>query len=359
MRTTAREPRSVVHDGDRAVAGIQAIHDIFDAGASVDEPAAWARLQARRHRRRRVWPLVLLGATAGAGAIAAAVGLRAGDSRLVTAPASIPMTASHVSSPVVEQIPAPQPLAAGSSQLPGKQRVHVRDGTRAAWFASSPSAGHLALESGALEIDAPAPVEVRVGSLRVGGSAARFKVAARPGRIDVAVDKGEVAVWSSTRRIAVVLAGEHWRWPSETPDDGEPSARPPASGATKRAAHAAASAAAPLRPVTDVSPAPVSEARDCLRLARDGVTDAAIVCFEGQAAQPGLAGEIALLELARIRRDVNGDFAAAERLLAEHERRFPHGALAAEARTFRAELLQHRDVERRGEATRKRGGLTP
>jgi hypothetical protein len=56
---------------------------------------------------------------------------------------------------------------------------------------------------------------------------------------------------------------------------------------------------------------------------------------------------------------VNGDFAAAERLLAEHERRFPHGALAAEARTFRAELLQHHDVERRGEATRKRGRLTP
>ena len=149
----------------------------------------------------------------------------------------------------------------------------------------------------------------------------------------------------------------------------------------------------------------MSEARDCLRLARDGVTDAAIVCFEGQTAQPGLAGEIALLELARIRRDVKGDVAGAERLLAEHRRRFPHGALAAEARTIRVELLlrlgrpaealaeaerlagveasfwravcldslgrrnearrgydeylQHGDVERRGEATRKRGKLAP
>jgi len=357
MRVTAREPRSVVHDGERAVAGIQAIHDIFDAAGSGDEAAAWARLQARRHRRRRVWPLVLLGATAGAGAIAAVVVLRAGDTRVVAEPAST--ASSRVSSPVVEEMPAPQPLAAGSSLLPGKQRVHVRDGTRAAWFASSPSAGHLALESGALEIDALASVEVRVGSLRVNGSAGRFKVVARPGRIDLAVDKGEVVVWSSTRRIAVVLAGEHWRWPAGTPDDPEPPARTPTSAATKRAAHGTASPAAPLRRVTDVSPVPVSETRDCLRLARDGVTDAAIVCFEGQAAQPGLAGEIALLELARIRRDVNGDFAAAERLLAEHERRFPHGALAAEARTFRAELLQHHDVERRGEATRKRGRLTP
>ena len=104
----------------------------------------------------------------------------------------------------------------------------------------------------------------------------------------------------------------------------------------------------------------MSEARDCLRLARDGVTDAAIVCFEGQATQSGLAAEIALLELARIRRDVKGDPAAAERLIAEHRRRFPNGALAAEARAFRVERPQHGgDVERRDEATRKRGKLAP
>ncbi len=364
MTAMAREPRSVVHDGDLAVAGIQAIHEVFEAVAPGDESAAWARLQPRRHRRRRVWPLFLLlsSATAGAGAIAAAVVFRAGDGGGVPAPASIATApvASPVASPVVEQLPAPQALAAGSSLLPGRQRVHVRDGTRAAWFAMSPSAGHLVLESGTLEVDAPAPVEVRVGSLRVDGSAGRFKVATRPGRIDLAVDKGEVAVWSSTRRLAVVVAGEHWRWPPPgTTDDREPPARAAASGATRRA-RGVASPAAPLRePTTDVSPAPESEARDCLRLARDGVTDAAIVCFERQAVQTGLAGEIALLELARINRDVKGDLAAAERLLAEHRRRFPHGALAAEARTFRLELLQHGDAERRGEATRKRGKLAP
>ena len=258
---------------------------------------------------------------------------------------------------MVEQLPAPQALAAGNSLLPGKQRVHVRDGTRAVWFAISPSAGHLVLESGTVEIDAPASVEVRVGSLRVDGSAGRFKVATRPGRIDLAVDKGEVAVWSSTRRMAVVVAGEHWRWPSRATDDPEPPREP------RRPARRNARTASPRRlrrfANRDVSPAPVNEARDCLRLARDGVTDAAIVCFERQAAQTGLAGEIALLELARIRRDVKGDIAAAERLMAEHRRRFPNGALAAEARAFRMELLQHGDVERRGEATRKREKLAP
>jgi hypothetical protein len=310
-----------------------------------------------------VWPLLLLlsGATAGACAIAAALVLGAGAGRMPPEPAStaIPPRVPAVASPVVEQLPAPRALAAGSSLLPGRQRVLVRDGTRASWFASSATAGHLVLDSGTLEVDAPAPVEVRVGSLRVDGSVGRFKVATRPGRIDLAVDRGEVAVWSSTRRIAVVVAGEHWRWPPPgTPDDRDPPARAATPSATKRAHHAGLPAAL-VREPTDVSPAPVSEARDCLRLARDGVTDAAIVCFEGQTAQTGLTGEIALLELARIRRDVKGDVAAAERLLVEHQRRFPHGALAAEARAFRVELLQHGDVERRGEATRKRGKLVP
>jgi hypothetical protein len=398
MRATAREPRSVVHDGDRAVAAIRAMHEMFDATAG-DEAVAWARLQARRHRRRRVWPLLLLGATAGAGAIAVVLALRADHAS--PPPPSASIDTARVLSPVVEQLPAPEVLAAGSSLLPGSRRVHLRDGARAVWLESSPGAGHLVLESGTLEVDAPAPVEVHVGSLRVDGSAGRFKVSTRPGRIDLAVDKGQVAVWSPARRLAVVVAGERWRWPPETADDPEPAPRPSATSAAKRG-HGVGSPAVAPREEPD-APVPASEERDCLRLARDGVTDAAIVCFERQTAQPGLTGELAFLELARIRRDVKGDVAGAERLLAEHRRRFPHGALAAEARTIRVELLlrlgraaealaeaerltdveaifwravcldslgrrdearrgydeylRHGDIERRGEATRKLGKL--
>ncbi len=45
------------------------------------------------------------------------------------------------------------------------------------------------------------------------------------------------------------------------------------------------------------------------------------------------------MELARIRRDVKGDLAGAERALAEHRRRFPRGALSSEAAGARVELL--------------------
>ena len=74
-------------------------------------------------------------------------------------------------------------------------------------------------------------------------------------------------------------------------------------------------------------------------LVEEGAIDEAIGCFTGEATQPGLVGELALMELARIRRDVKGDLAGAEAALAEHRRRFPHGSLADEAAGARIELL--------------------
>ena len=87
------------------------------------------------------------------------------------------------------------------------------------------------------------------------------------------------------------------------------------------------------------------------------MTGDAIACLESQSAEPGLTGEIALLELARIRRDVKGDLAGAERLLADHERRFPQSALATEARSGRIELLLRlgRPAEALAEAQRLGG----
>jgi hypothetical protein len=66
---------------------------------------------------------------------------------------------------------------------------------------------------------------------------------------------------------------------------------------------------------------------------------------------------VALLELARIRRDVKDDPAGAERLLADHERRFPHSGLAADARAARVELLLRlgRPAEALAEAQRLGG----
>ena len=80
--------------------------------------------------------------------------------------------------------------------------------------------------------------------------------------------------------------------------------------------------------------------KDCLALAGRGETTAAVACLEAQAASPGLSGELAFLELARIRRDVQGDLAGAERTLAAYRDRFPQGTLRAEAALARRELQQ-------------------
>src|SRR6185436_14527639 len=97
---------------------------------------------------------------------------------------------------------------------------------------------------------------------------------------------------------------------------------------------------------------------DCARLTRQGAIDAALACFARESAQPGLVGELALIELARIRRDVKGDLPGAEQALAEHRRRFPRGALANEAAGSRIELLLRlgRAAEALAEAERLNGG---
>jgi hypothetical protein len=201
-------------------------------------------------------------------------------------------------------------------------------GGRARYFAATKASPYLVLERGSVEIEDRAgprpdarasddPLEVRVAGWKLRGRG-RFEVAAHGRRVDVAVEEGDVIVWSPVRIAARVVAGERWT-----------------SGPTITTFRADAMPAAP----PDAPP----DARDCLRLARDGMTETALACLESQSTDPGLTGELALLELARVRRDVKGDLAGAERLLAEHEKRFPHSGLAAEARTGRIELLLRLD----------------
>ena len=93
-----------------------------------------------------------------------------------------------------------------------------------------------------------------------------------------------------------------------------------------------------------------------------GATDRAIACFQEQAASGGLTAEVALLEIARLRRDVSGDLGGAERALDEYRRRFPRGTLSAEAGIARVELLlrlgrAERGAGRGARAARGRGRL--
>jgi hypothetical protein len=352
-RRAGAEPSLLVGTDDRAARAVRALDEAF-APAPADELRAWARLAPRldgRPRRARRW---LQGA--GVLAVASAVGASAlvlwqgrtvvdrpaepgAAARVMVANPPSSMGAPSVGaaaiapSPAADVAPGERPeataIATGVSVLSSGARAHLSRGGRATYF-SAASRGYLLLEAGTLELDSRAvarraadrALEVRVAGFQVQGGG-RFKITTHGHRVNVAVEQGEVAVWSSVRMVARVVAGERW------------------------------SSAPALAAPSDAG----DDSRDCLRLARDGVTGDAIACLESQSADPGLTGEIALLELARIRRDVKGDLAGAERLLADHERRFPQSGLAIEARSGRIELLLRlgRPAEALAEAQRLGG----
>ncbi len=190
---------------------------------------------------------------------------------------------------------------------------------------------------------APSRVEVQVASYRLEPDSGRFSVSARGEKVDVVVRRGKLAVWSSRRLLATVVAGQRWtnlslRGSARAPSaGGDANAGAEAAGVAAGAV-AASSDAPSLEPGAENRPG-TADGPDCTRLTRAGDIDGALACYTHASERPGLVGELALIELARIRRDVKGDLAGAERALAEHRRRFPRGALSSEAAGARVELL--------------------
>lgn len=82
-----------------------------------------------------------------------------------------------------------------------------------------------------------------------------------------------------------------------------------------------------------------ADVSECLQLARRGERAQAEECFRSSASGSGLAAELALYELARLRRDLLDDPGGALSALDEHRRRFPGGGLHAEVELTRVELL--------------------
>lgn len=121
-------------------------------------------------------------------------------------------------------------------------------------------------------------------------------------------------------------------------------------GAKASAPRLAVSSAAPAEPVADAAPSPSASpsaavtptpmpAPDCLSLARQGQSRAAESCFSERAQGAGLAAEMALYELARLRRDVLADASGALRALTDYRARFPSGSLRREVDMSQLELL--------------------
>lgn len=108
-------------------------------------------------------------------------------------------------------------------------------------------------------------------------------------------------------------------------------------------------------PSVEAPRAPKSEevraAPDCLSLARSGHTRDAEACFVKSAEGTGLAAEVALYEVARLRRDVLADAPGALQALAEYRARFPTGTLRREADMSQLELLLQ--LGRTGEALKQ------
>ena len=311
-----------------------------------EEARAWAALKGRQARVRPwAWR------SAGAGAVAMAAVLVVGwlivprhqsvsDGTNVPASAGGTVAAPTLAGPSppmgapTRQL-TPLPLQAGESTLASGVRIRLSgDGHGALLPAGEHGGTKIVLERGTLEIDArrphpgselPGALMVTAGSFSIEGNAAHVTVTSRrvgaEASVTVAVHDGRAGISSAQLALIWVYAGDLW---TSSPGAAK---RSPVPKPRRAAAAPAANGSAP------------GEAHECLQLASAGATDAAISCLEAARRQSGLAGELALVELARIRRDIKGDIAGAEQALAEHGRRFPGGALGAEAGIARVELL--------------------
>jgi hypothetical protein len=166
---------------------------------------------------------------------------------------------------------------------------------------------------------------------------------------ELARAEGRVALPAEPEREAARAAESGFGGPAEREARGEaaqetgraplrtPERAPAPEGLTRRLAPPALE---PQSAPAPQPPAPTGDAReDCLALARQGQARAAEDCFGERARGSGLSAEMALYEVARLRRDVLRDAPGALAALAEYRERFPRGSLRNEVDLSRVELL--------------------
>ncbi len=156
----------------------------------------------------------------------------------------------------------------------------------------------------------------------------RFSVTAQAGHVELNVTHGKVLVKPASAAPVIVQAGGHW-------SNSEP---PPVLSAPSPSTHPSITVTAHIAPESS-APSKSTDAALCRTHLRNGEPQAAQDCYVAAAKGHGLSAEMALYEVARLRRDVLKDPLGALSALDEYEARFQSGTLAPEVRVARVQLL--------------------
>jgi hypothetical protein len=291
-------------------------------GHNVGQAEAQRRLEALLEKRAQRSPLVP--ALAIAAAVALAFVYAVGSSREAPKPpfetplAVVPVTPD--TKPVVTPLEIDSALAQGQTHLPDGSAVELADHSKAHWRRTK-SGIHVELDAGEVRLAVnkqPSGQEfvVRAGSYRFIVLGTELSVRNTMYESHLQVFSGRVEVQKDEHTVAFVKGGEHWEGPNRAA--GTEKSRAPAPREQRRAEELAPENIAP-------------PAEDCTQLVKSQAFTPAAACYARQAEGTGLAAELALLELSRLRLSALGDADGAVRALAEHQRRFPAGVLTNQA----------------------------
>lgn len=225
-------------------------------------------------------------------------------------------------------------LASGRNQLPDGTVAELKEGAGGTYVANARETT-LSFDSGQLEIAVAHQREGHQFAVKAKGHSfvvlgTRFTVKIHREDLELAVAEGRVAVRNEGVTLAVVEKGGHW---SNAHSDAGLAVPAQSTLALSRVGTGDKSAA-PTESAVD----PSNPAR-CQGLLREGKSKEAERCYLDIAAGSGLSAEMALYEVARLRRDVLSNPSAALSTLDEYELRFASGTLAPEAKMAKIDLL--------------------
>ncbi|MGE5785232.1 MAG: FecR domain-containing protein [Myxococcales bacterium] len=317
--------------------------------SNIDQPRAWERLQVELGRKkqgsrsstRRLWALAALAA----GMFVGWFGWDSAgfDSKWLRGADNVASSTSN------NGAAAAILLAAGRSRLPDGTEVVLNDGAQGTYRKAAQRTS-VEFERGRLEIAVARQPQghhfvVKTRGIDFVVKGTRFSVKVNEPTVELEVSEGRVEVRDSDRALATVDAGGRWSNASaavviEPPtQDEKPEASSTAEMVPSRTAPAVAVHVATDKHQTVNSEASPSDPASCRDLLHAGKSAAAEQCYLKIATGAGLSAEMALYEVARLRRDVLANPTGALAALDEYGSRFASGTLAPEAQMARVDLL--------------------